>query len=257
MDNGAKRAKVLSSGKPGEYPKEGCVSEDQDDVEAQFEEEEDAGNKADEPMVRYPSSSDPPTISNIIVQSNQSCMRHPDREDAYKPGSWFAKDSAPSSGRNPQWPFKIEDEGRTLTSTAKFAIDPFGRRLKLRSEFSGMFIGIPVPVQKNCQLKYPVRPADKPPVMLYKEDEPLRDLHKYLGEGPDDGQLVEVRIPAENVTSSNRQVRGGRVPLSERARRLNLSPCPNLCGDLENKIFNAFNIPFELCDTPCDDLKIR
>mmetsp|Transcript_26966 Transcript_26966/g.51389 ORF Transcript_26966/g.51389 Transcript_26966/m.51389 type:complete len:409 (+) Transcript_26966:186-1412(+) len=49
--------------------------------------------------------------------------------------------------------------------------------------------------------------GEKPPVLQYCEGEPLRDLHKYLGEGYDDGMLVEVCVPASSVTSSNRQVR--------------------------------------------------
>jgi hypothetical protein len=37
-----------------------------------------------------------------------------------------------------------------------------------------------------------VRVTEKHPVMQYREGEPLRDLRKYLGEGQEDGQLVEV-----------------------------------------------------------------
>lgn len=48
---------------------------------------------------------------------------------------------------------------------------------------------------------------DKPPVMQYREGEPLQDLHKYLGETPEESVVVEVCIPASAVTSSNRQVR--------------------------------------------------
>eukprot|EP00854_Cymbomonas_tetramitiformis_P014459 gene14459-17089_t len=41
----------------------------------------------------------------------------------------------------------------------------------------------------------------------YREGEPLRDLHKHLGEGAEEGNTVEVRIPADLITSTNRQVR--------------------------------------------------
>mmetsp|Transcript_2528 Transcript_2528/g.5261 ORF Transcript_2528/g.5261 Transcript_2528/m.5261 type:complete len:401 (-) Transcript_2528:375-1577(-) len=122
MDNGAKRK----------------LSEEQEDVEAQFEEEEDAGNKADEPM------------------------------------------DAPAEKVTGARTSPVHGSRRTLRPR-QAAIR--GGRSKSRTK------------------------DDKPPVMLYKEDEPLRDLHKYLGEGPDDGQLVEVRIPAEYITNSNRQVR--------------------------------------------------
>lgn len=44
-------------------------------------------------------------------------------------------------------------------------------------------------------------------VFQYREGEPLRDLHKHLGEGAEEGNPVEVRIPADSITSTNRQVR--------------------------------------------------
>jgi len=40
-----------------------------------------------------------------------------------------------------------------------------------------------------------VHVAEKHPLMQYREGEPLRDLRKYLGEGQEDGQLVEVCQP--------------------------------------------------------------
>ena len=40
----------------------------------------------------------------------------------------------------------------------------------------------------------------KLPVMQYREGEPLRDLRKYLGEGTDEGQLVEVRATSRPLS---------------------------------------------------------
>ena len=67
----------------------------------------------------------------------------------------------------------------------------------------------PSPAQKNAQSHDGMCTSwcadEKLPVLIYKEGEPLRELSRFLSEG--EGQLVEVRIPAESMSNANRQVR--------------------------------------------------
>jgi hypothetical protein len=53
----------------------------------------------------------------------------------------------------------------------------------------------------------PRRADDKLPLLHYKEGETLRELSKYLPPGAEEGQCVQVRIPAEAMTPLNRQAR--------------------------------------------------
>ena len=63
---------------------------------------------------------------------------------------------------------------------------------------------------------------EKLPVLIYKEGEPLRELSRFLAEG--EGQLVEVRIPAESMSNANRQVRqSSLMPLLQGSPRKALS----------------------------------
>ena len=57
---------------------------------------------------------------------------------------------------------------------------------------------------------------EKLPMLIYKEGEPLRELSRFLAEG--EGQLVEVRIPAESMSNANRQVRQSSLHVSVAAR---------------------------------------
>mmetsp|Transcript_31535 Transcript_31535/g.52989 ORF Transcript_31535/g.52989 Transcript_31535/m.52989 type:complete len:424 (-) Transcript_31535:302-1573(-) len=141
--NGAKRAKLPGGGQSSKGGSDGGAPGDQEELDAQYEEEDEAGQKA---ATNEPMSQDIPTMEKVTGARTSPAL---------------------------------------------------GSRRTLRPRQAAIRSG-----RSKSRTK-----DDKAPVMLYKEGEPLRDLHKYLGDGPEDSLLVEVRIPSEAVTCSNRQVR--------------------------------------------------